>query len=204
MAAALIVEDIHFQYLREQKGSIRDLAPNRVAWQAAFERKLKADYAGLVPYLPKSCGSILDIGGGLGAIDALLVEKYGSACEVCILDGECDPPVMTLHRETFNDMRVTRDFLGKNGVRRFSFYAPPSLGEPRPFDLILSLGSWCFHYEPETYLGFVRACCRPGTVIILDVRKQKPEWMQQLKSAWHWVAVIHTAHKRDRMVFHAT
>jgi SAM-dependent methyltransferase len=200
----MIVEDSHFEYLRLQKGSLDKASHDRAAWHLAYEQALTKDYAGIHPFLPPSCSSILDVGGGLGGVDALLVKKYGGDCEVCILDGESDPPKMNLHRETFNDMAVARDFLGKNGVSNFSYYAPPRLGEPRPFDLIVSLGSWCFHYEPKTYLGFVRACCRPGTVIILDVRKQKEEWIRQLKSTWQWVGVVHIALKRDRMVFRAT
>ncbi len=197
----MIVEDSHFQYLRQQKGSLDTVSHDREVWHLAYEQALTKDYAGIHPFLPASCSSILDVGGGLGGIDTLLVKKFGTDCEVCILDGENDPPVMHLHRETFNNMAVARDFLSKNGVQKFSYYAPPSLGTPRPFDLIISLGSWCFHYEPKTYLGFVRACCRSGTVIILDVRKNKTEWLQELKTMWRWAGAIHFAEKRDRMVF---
>lgn len=204
MPASLIVEDRHFEYLRLQKGQLDTKAHDRAAWHTAYEAALAADYAQMRMYLPPTCGAILDVGGGLGGIDALLVRKYGTDCEVCILDGENDPPVMHLHRQTFNDMAVARDFLAKNGVDKFSYYAPSALGEPRKFDLILSFGSWCFHYEPKTYLAFARACCKPGTVIILDVRKSKDLWVRQLKSTWKLSAIIHISHKRDRMVFHAT
>lgn len=204
MPASLIVEDHHFAYLRLQKGALSELTHDRAVWHAAYERVLTDDYAGIHPYLPATCSAVLDVGGGLGGIDALLVRKFGADCEVCILDGEQDPPVMNRHCQTFNDMGVAADFLARNGVHKFSYRTPVDLGAPRPFDLVISLGSWCFHYEPKAYLGFVRACCRPGTVIILDVRKQKTEWMRQLKSTWQWVAVIHITHKRDRMVFRAT
>lgn len=201
MAAPLIIEDRHFAYLRLQKGSIRDLERDRTAWRSAFERNLADDYAGMVPYLPKSCNSILDIGGGLGAIDVLLARKYGVTCEVCVLDGESDPPLMNLHRKTFNDMRVTADFLRKNGVARFSCYTPSRLENPRPFDLIISLGSWCFHYAPETYLEFVRSCCRVGTTLIIDVRKGKTEWSKTLERTFRLRAVLHLRPKFDRVVF---
>lgn len=203
MPASLIVEDSHFKYLRLQKGSLDLVAHDRGAWQIAYEQALTRDFAEIHPFLPSSCESVLDVGGGLGGIDVLLARKFGFGLKVCILDGENDPPVMHMHRQTFNNMEVARDFLSKNGVREFSYYAP-SLGVPRPFDFVISLGSWCFHYEPKTYLGFVRACCRPGTVIILDVRKGKPEWIRQLKSTWILMGVIHTSLKRDRMVFRAT
>jgi len=201
MAAALIVEDEHFEYLREQKGSIRDLAPNRRAWLNAYQRKLSDDFAGLLPHLPKNCGSILDIGGGLGGIDVLLARKYGAECQICILDGECDPPVMNLHAKTFNHMRVTEDFLKKNGVRLFDYFTPGNLKAPRPFDLIISTGSWCFHYSPETYLEFVKLCCHAGTVLIVDMRKNKAGWLKTMKKCFSVRAVVKSQTKFDRMVF---
>lgn len=201
MAVSLIVEDKHFAYLKVQKGSIRYLAHNRRAWLKAYNRRIVDDYAGIHPYLPNSCGSVLDIGGGIGGIDALLVRKFGADCEICILDGERDKPVMKQHRKTFNDMRVARDFLTKNGVCRFSYYTPANLKKPRPFDLIISLGSWCFHYPAETYLKFVRSCCHAGTTLIVDVRKQKQEWSDALDQAFRLRAVLPLRPKFDRKVF---
>lgn len=201
MAAALIVEDEHFEYLREQKGSIRDLAPNRDAWLNAYRHKLDVDFAGLLPHLPNNCGSILDIGGGLGGIDVALVRRFGVDCEVCILDGVADLPMMYLHRQTFNNMAVTRDFLSKNGVKNFSYRTPEHPGLPRPFDLIISTGSWCFHYPPETYLEFVKACCHAGTVLIVDIRKHKAGWLKTMKQSFRARAVAKSQTKFDRMVF---
>lgn len=201
MSGPLIVESGHLEYLALQKGKISDLATDLPAWTAAYNALIERDFRAIEPWIPKLCRSILDIGGGLGAIDVLLVRKYGITCEVCILDGESDPPVMNLHRTTFNDMRVTADFLKKNGVEHFSYYVPDKLENPRPFDLIISLGSWCFHYAPETYLDFVRSCCRAGTTLIVDVRKGKPEWSRALEKIFRLRAVLHLRPKFDRMVF---
>lgn len=203
MPAPLIVEDRHFDFLRLQKGSLDKFAHDRGAWEIAYEQSLAKDFGSIRPHLPASCGSILDVGGGMGGIDALLVKKFGKGCEVCILDGEADEPVMHLHRETFNNMEVARDFLGKNGVEKFSYYTPELRQAPRPFDLIISLGSWCFHYPPETYLQFVRSCCTRETTLIVDVRRGKPSWSDLLDNMFTLRAVIHPSVKFDRRVYRA-
>lgn len=198
MAESLIVEDEHFSYLKIQKGSLDKLSHDRVAWQAAYEEALTRDFGSIRSYLPTKCNSVLDIGGGLGGIDVLLARKYG--CGICILDGEADAPVMELHRKTFNHMGVARDFLTKNGVGGFDYLTPEQM-TPRPFDLIISLGSWCFHYPPSTYLDFVVSCCHSETMLVVDVRKQKPDWLKQLQELFTPRAVVHHSSKFDRWIF---
>lgn len=180
MAAQMIsVRDEHFPYLFLQKGELDYLKGDRVAWQAAYERSLEDDFASIKRYLPEQCGSVLDIGGGLGGIDILLARCY-PGLQVRILDGEADAPKLILHDQTFNHMEATRSFLEANGVTDFGYYTPAKLLPLRPFDLIISLRSWCFHYSPRTYLEFVRCCCGPNTRLIIDVRNGRADWMQQL------------------------
>jgi SAM-dependent methyltransferase len=200
--ASLIVEDNHFKFLRLQKGSLDRFGHDREAWHIAYEQEITKDFSSISKYLPSSCGSVLDIGGGLGGIDALLVRKFGTACEVCILDGVRDRAVVRLHRKTFNDMEVTRDFLTKNGVDRFEYRAPNNIGDPKPYDMIISMGSWCFHYPPDTYLKFAMACCHPGTVLIVDMRRDKPQWLREMGAAFQLVALVKRQQKYDRLAFH--
>jgi hypothetical protein len=79
----------------------------------------------------------------------------------------------------------------------------PQLDGAWPFDLVISLGSWCFHYPPATYLDAIFGRCRPGGVLILDVRKQQPAWSAQLMKAWRLLAIVHVSDKIDRMVLRA-
>jgi hypothetical protein len=44
----------------------------------------------------------------------------------------------------------------------------------------VSTQAWCFHFEPEEYLSAIEDQVRPGTVIILDVRRHKTEWLETL------------------------
>ena len=199
MSEKLIIDDAHFAYLAVQRGKESDLRGDRAAWQEAFETSLYHTIGTMYAHLPERCATVLDVGSGLGGINILLARLYPDLA-VTLLDGESDPPVVELHRKTFNDMHVAKDFLARNGVSRFNYFTP-ALGEPRAFDLIISCGSWCFHYEPAVYLDFVKACCRPGTVLILDVRRGKPEWRRDLECALGPASVVHSAEKFERLVF---
>jgi len=197
----MIVEDSHFEYLKLQKGSLHQLVGDRAAWQAAYEQSLGEDLASMEAHLPETCRSVLDVGSGLGGIDVLLNRKY-PGLQVRLMDGTNDPAVMTFHNRTYNDMMIAGDFQHKNGVAKFGYYSIPPKG-PVDFDLIVSLGSWCFHYGPTAYLSFVKQCCHAGTVLILDVRADKPLWREELRETFTEIACAKAARKFNRLVFHA-
>lgn len=202
----MIVDDNHFAYLSLQRGALADLAGDRAAWSAAYAQSLQDDLASMAAHLPARCRTLLDVGSGLGGIDVLLNRHYGGAVHVRLLDGLDDPAVVKLHRKTYNSMAVAADFLGRNGVDYLGCYSTACAGAPADgpaCDLIVSLQAWCFHFAPEAYLGFVQRRCRPGTVLILDVRADKPLWRMQLAEAFREVACARAARKYNRLVFHA-
>lgn len=184
----LKVSDEAFAYLKLQKGRLEPLAGDRKAWQMAYEHDLLTAYQEMRPYLPPACWALLDIGSGLGGIDVLLSRHYGAPF-VNLLDGEDDPPELKLHRETFSSKQVAIAFQRANGVRsdRLFYYGPSATAAElcKPYDLVLSLGSWCFHYEPNEYLPRLLAGggLHMDTRVIVDVRKDKPGWIGQLAAA---------------------
>lgn len=196
----MIVEDSHFEYLKLQKGALHGLTDDRAAWLMAYEQSLEEDLASMEPHLPQVCRNVLDVGSGLGGIDVLLNQKY-PGLYVSLMDGVDDPPVMTFHNRTYNDMKVARHFQNRNGVEKFGYYSTPPIGAVK-FDLILSLGSWCFHYGPSAYLSFVKKCCHAGTILILDVRADQPLWRQELREVFSEVGVALVKRKFNRLVFH--
>lgn len=203
----IVVTDRAYPYLRIQKGGIpAELA--RGAWEERYRQSLADDFAGIRPYLPERCNLVIDIGGGMGGIDILIARHYPSRWGplVRILDGVADKPVMSLHRETFSNTIAAEQFLRTNGVSRRTFLSPMSAkteATPAKADLIISLGAWCFHLPPEEYMSYVMKACQPGTVLILDVRKDKPEWRAAIGEPFPRRAVILDRPKFERVVFHA-
>lgn len=201
------VSDAAFEYLKLQKGNLHRFASDRAQWLEAYRADLARTYEEIAPHLPPRCWGILDIGSGLGGIDILLARHYVRAGEkqpwINLLDGEDDPPVMKLHRETFNNMRVAQDFHRDNGIRcdQFAYYTPSSPSLPKPYDLVVSFGSWCFHYPPATYLKLLLkgGGLHRDTVVIVDVRKDRPAYWEQLEEHFEVVATIRDARKFDRV-----
>lgn len=201
-----------FQYLRIQKGSLDEYAHDREEWHRRYEDDLVRQFQSIAPHLPARCGQMLDVGSGLGGIDVLVRRYYtrdGGACPfVCLVDGIADPPCMTLHRETFNDMEVARAFQEDNGLPpgRLSCIAPEHFaahGAQAKADLVMSSGAWCFHVAPMVYLQAVLRTTAPGATLILDVRSTKDSWRRELEARFHEVAIAAQKPKWRRIVYRA-
>jgi hypothetical protein len=203
---SFVVSDEAFAYLRLQKGRLEPLADDRKRWHIAYEHALLSDYMEMRAHLPAQCWGLLDIGSGLGGIDVLLSRHYGTQPYLYLLDGVNDPPEMKLHRETFSNERVARGFLRSNGVRsdRIGYYGPDATSVRAPYDLVLSLGSWCFHYEPNVYLPRLMAGggLHVDSRLIVDLRRDKPEWEAQLFGVGlRALAIVRESAKFRRIVF---
>lgn len=202
----LVVNDWHFQYLKLQKGRLEPLANDRERWHEAYERDLWATYQEMRPHLPANCSRILDVGSGLGGIDVLLYRHYEGMTGITLLDGLRDPPVMRKHAETFSNAEVARDFLRMNDISGHQVWtADPAgdnflVGGPL-YDLVVSFGSWCFHYAPNVYIERVLEASHPGTVFILDVRRDKGEWISQLLKRFREVRSLRVSNKFARGVY---
>lgn len=198
----IVIPDAARPYLQIQKGSLDHVKKSKWLWDNAYAESINEDYFGMEPFLPQSCNRILDIGGGMGGIDILLARHWRGTPEIMIVDGMNDPPEMKLHRETFSNAAVAEEFLTANGLTKIGFSAPSLFSRMRrKQDLIISLGAWCFHIEPKVYIDAVRRACHSSTVLILDVRSGKKEWMQELCEHFRPAAKILVRPKFDRMAF---
>ena len=168
MARQIVVPDEALPYLVLQKGRLDPLKHDPAKWLPAYRACLADQFDEIEGFLPRNCAKMLDVGSGLGGIDILIARKTGA--EVYLLDGEADEPVMRVHRETFNDMAVAGRFFEANGEKLAGYYTPKSEDLGGPYDLVVSFGSWCFHYPPAVYLDRVLKACKPGAVLIVDVR----------------------------------
>lgn len=208
----LAVTDEAFKYLALQRGSLDKFKGNRRMWEAEYYKGLSKSYEGMRQHLPKTAERILDVGSGLGGIDIFLSRHYGGMVggsvkemgpQLYLLDGANDPAKMHLHAKTFSNESAAKRFHADNGSHHVEYLG---VGDQRnwpivPYDLIISTGAWCFHFEPKMYLEYVLKCMHGGTVLITDVRNDKPEWLAQLLQVLDCKDIIATEAKRTRRVF---
>lgn len=201
----MIIEKKHFEYLVNQHGRIASAREDFAKWRAAYDASLSGIDASVADSLPKNCGSILDIGSGLGGIDVLLARRYDSAPHVALLDGIETGPEVLWSFVPHNSMTVARDFLAKNGVNDVSCIAHNALDDWKgePFDLVVSFAAWAFHFDPGELIPDLKKHIHDGTVIICDVRKSKPEWLRKLVEAFGQPKVLERAEKYVRVSFRA-
>lgn len=196
----LTIEPSHWEYLKIQHGSIasEENLADFTKWQAAYEASLQKLFDNIRPHLPEDCGSILDIGSGLGGVDILLARHFGGAT-VGLLDGTDCPPHTHAANLPFSNAAVAMDFHAKNDSKFVSCYwpAPPPAEH---FDLVVSFAAYAFHIAPFEYLGMLLNVVRPHTVMVFDVRKKK-EFLAPLVTAFGKPQVIFDAAKFVRCVF---
>ncbi len=198
----MIISDEAFEYLKWQAGDIYDLHTDRAAWAEAYERKLLDQLDSIAPSLRsvRPCKRILDVGSGLGGINAWISRFYDLQPEVMLLDGDNGIAKTERNGIPHNSMTVARKFLADNGVMKVRTMTPEIL-KPSNVDLVISFAAWCFHIPPVTYLDFVAKCCKKSTVIILDVRKVRADWLAQLRERFEDLGEICAVGKASRRRF---
>lgn len=188
-----VIDQTHIPYLYVQAGDIshwfdkEDLEHS--AWRTAYEMRIEEVFKSMLPALPETCGSVLDIGGGLSGISARLNQHYDGRLFVGVLDGKNTLARVERHNQPFNNATQTQNFLRRNGVRSQDFYEPGE-GINRTFDLVISTQAWGFHLAPSMYLLTVATALKNGGTLICDVRKTHPEWRDELDHAFGGTAML--------------
>lgn len=196
------VSERSYSLLIQQKGELVQFVCGETpdAFVQAYNMQL-ADTMGQIEKLSPFPSHVLDIGSGLGGIDVLLVRRY--ACHVTLIDGEYTTPQSPIkHDVPFCSRHAVDAFMEDNEIERASYdYCNPAVLASGPFDLVLSLRSWLFHYGPEQYLDYVAAETKPGSLLIADVRLGKEDWLAKLHTHFAQLATIERGSKYDRIVF---
>lgn len=201
----MLIEPKHFRYLVTQHGRVSDARGSFEAWKVAYESSIASIYSGIVDYLPARAAAVLDIGSGLGGIDIHLSNHYGPETAICLLDGDETGPEVEWSFKPHNSMSTAFDFLHKNGVTNVHGITPGNLDKSpiKPFDLVVSFSAYCFHIHPGDYLEDLKTVIHDETVIILEVRRTKTEWLRMLLEAFGEPKVIDKGEKYVRVVFNA-
>jgi hypothetical protein len=203
----IVVPDRAYRFLRLQRGGL-DHFKAKGEWCNAYRQSLLDDYQSIKHWLPAVALDqwhyTLDIGGGMSGLSIMIHRHYGGHTVPCILDGRADRPVVRLHRRTFSDYAAAADFHAANSIPFMHYIdanVPPLMPIAEKAALIISTKAWCFHFPPSVYLDYVVDNAAPGATLIVDVRKDKTEWMAQLQNAFRLKAMVHGERKYDRAVF---
>lgn len=201
----MLIEPEHFEYLVNQHGRVSDARLDFARWKEAYEISISGIYDNLVPVLPRRAAAVLDIGSGLGGIDVLLSRYYGPETAICLLDGDETGPEVSWNFKPHNSMSTALDFQHKNGVTNVYGITPGNLDKSpvKPFDLVVSFSAYCFHIHPGEYLEDLKSVVHDKTVIILEVRRTKTEWLRMLLESFGEPKVIDKGEKYVRVAFNA-
>jgi hypothetical protein len=168
-------------YLRLQVGELADVSEH--LWMTSYEAHLMSRMSAIRHALPAYCSAICDVGSGLGGIDVLLHRYFEGSPSVTLVDGD-GPLEVIRHDWPFNDAHVAREFQRSNGVQEVEVLQPDDLQfQSRSFDLIVSFRAWCFHFEPARYLEWVLSTMHDRSVLIVEVRSGRLDWLDELRGA---------------------
>lgn len=194
----LAISPQSFEILSRSRGDFWHLRFDRDAWMGAYHAELQKTIH-QVSFRP---GHVLDIGSGLGAIDVLFAKAYGSTC--VLVDGENGNGEAHKHAEPFCGRGLVEAFWQDNKVdpSRLDYRNPDQLADTDPlYDLIISTRSWCFHYEPERYLAYVMRHACPCAMVLVDVRRNKPDWRDTMGIVFEELYVAECGEKFDRIAY---
>jgi hypothetical protein len=147
----VIVHERCIKLLREQR--------THLAWIGNYGRDIGHAFGTFRRLLPETAARILDIGSGMAGIDVHLAHCYPDA-EIHLLDKQGVSKVINCGFNPsadqfahYNDFDAAIELLRENGVRN-RIVCHDMNRDPfpsGPFDVVVSLLSWGFHYPISAY-----------------------------------------------------
>ena len=158
------------KYIKLQRPGYGD-----VDFSQRYYTNVSHDYDIIRMYLPETCGSVLDIGCGVGGIDVMLYNHYEKKPFLNMYDFRTISDKIYYGYQkiaaVYNSLEATADFLKLNGIDRKDFEICDAHDAfiKQDYDVIISLVAMGFHFPVETYLQQIKKC--NPKVVILDIRK---------------------------------
>lgn len=135
---------------------------------------------------------IVDIGCGLGVVDAILARDW-KIDDIVLIDGDGSGEKHGEYREggkPWNNVRTAVEFVRTNATRDCRINSriamtPTDLGWSLALladtDLLISLKSWGLHYPVSMYLHTACHITAPGALLVIDLHK--PEGRREIEEA---------------------
>jgi SAM-dependent methyltransferase len=150
--------------------------------EQAYVQDIASELALIRPYLPAAPRTIVDIGCGIAAIDAMLFHHYDRPTNLTFILVDRSQVEEKVHygfqsRGAFyNSLEAAKNCLVLNGVPEHNVVLKEAgdsiqIAPEGSVDLVISIISWGFHYPVDTYLTEVLRILKPGGSLILDVRR---------------------------------
>jgi SAM-dependent methyltransferase len=146
-----------------------------------YSERLQKEWEQLSPHLPAQAARTLDIGCGIGGIDAFLYEHYSSAQSVSIFLLDRNDTERSIYygmhddAAAYNSLAASKSYLVQRGVPKEAIHMMDAGRDALPqdisFDVILSMLSWGYHYPIQTYLEYVIGHLARNGTLIVDCRK---------------------------------
>lgn len=133
--------------------------------------RVRKQFDDLSKYLAKDIKRVLDIGCGLGAIDAIIANERNITA-LYLVDGDGTVERHGEYRdvsEPWNNVADAVEFVQANTSKMLAVV--PEWPERHKVDIVLSLKSWGLHYPVETYLNRVPDLLESNGVLVLDLHR---------------------------------
>jgi len=169
----LLVPQSCFELIKHQRSHLKH------PWELGFD--LNITYEAIRDYLPQSDSSVklLDIGAGLAGIDVFLSRHYGGDIDIHLMDfDQVDDKINAGFHDSatsfskYSRFNLAYDMLGYNWVntskvKQINLSRNEGYEHYEPFDIVISLLSWGFHYPIDTY----KPELTKRGVVIVNLRK---------------------------------
>jgi hypothetical protein len=195
----LSVSRAAFEILVHSRGEIYHLRDDYDGWMSAFKEITESTIEQIAFIRP---AHMCDIGSSLGAVDVVMAKVYETHCT--LIDGEDGKGKPDKHAKPWASRIAVQEFWDDNGVGRdrYLYRNPKQIGVADPiYDLVISTRSWCFHYPPEEYLNYVQQHTVMDSGILVDIRRDKPEWRKQMALCFDEYVVLEYNEKYERVLF---
>jgi SAM-dependent methyltransferase len=158
--------------------------------------------------LPKKASTVLDIGCGIAAIDALISAHFQHRIKLHLLDKSAVNKHLFYgfkQRGAFyNSLSTAKQLLLQNDVPAQHIILQEAdqqntISTQAQYDIVLSLISWGYHYPIETYLQQVCSRIADDGVLIIDVRKGT-NGEDKIRKAFSQIEIITNSSKQLRIV----